>query len=230
MSAKEGETMNVIIVGGGQVGAYLAGLLLKDEHHVRIVEMREKQLKTLRHDLPEETVVAGNFTDPATLEMAGIRDADVVVAVTPTDEGNLVVSTLAHYEFGVKRVIARANNPKNSWLFTPDMGVDVALTEADLIAHVVAEEMSLGDMMTLLKLRKGKFSLVQEKVDPTSLVVGKTLQELSLPSECVLVAIIRDSKLLLPHGDTALLANDEVLAIAHVSQAQALAAMLRPVA
>jgi trk system potassium uptake protein TrkA len=220
--------MNVLIVGGGQVGAYLASLLIKDEHHVKVVEMREKQLHTLQHDLPEGTVVAGNFTDPVVLETAGIQQADVVVAVTPTDEGNLVVATLARYEFGVKRVIARANNPKNSWLFTPEMGVDVGLTEADLIAHVVAEEMSLGDMMTLLQLRKGKYSLVQEKVDPVSSAVGKTLQELSLPSECVLVAIIRDSKLLLPHGDTALQANDEVLAIAHVSQAQALAAMLRP--
>lgn len=221
--------MNVIIVGGGQVGAYLASLLLKDGHHVKVVEMRDKQLGYLRRDLPEDTVVAGNFTDPAALEAAGICEADVVVAVTPTDEVNLVVSTLARYEFSVKRVIARANNPKNSWLFTADMGVDVALTEADLIAHVVAEEMSLGDMMTLLKLRKGKFSLVQEKVDPASSVAGKMLQDLSLPPDCVLVAIIRDSKLVLPHGNTVLLVNDEIFAIAHASQAQALAAMLGPV-
>lgn len=221
--------MNVIIVGGGQVGSYLASLLLKDGHHVRVVEMRDKQLGNLRRDLPAEDVVAGNFTDPATLEAAGIREADVVVAVTPTDEGNLVVSTLARFEFGVKRVIARANNPKNSWLFTPEMGVDVGLTEPDLIAHVVAEEMSLGDMMTLLQLHKGKYSLVQEKVAPASPVEGKQLQNVALPSDCVLVAIIRDSKLLLPHGDTTLLAGDEILAIANVSQAQALAAMLKPV-
>ncbi len=221
--------MNVIIVGGGQVGSYLASLLLKDGHHVRVVEMRDKQLGNLRRDLPAEDVVAGNFTDPATLEAAGISEADVVVAVTPTDEGNLVVSTLARFEFGVKRVIARANNPKNSWLFTPEMGVDVGLTEPDLIAHVVAEEMSLGDMMTLLQLHKGKYSLVQEKVAPASPVEGKQLQNVALPSDCVLVAIIRDSKLLLPHGDTTLLADDEILAIANVSQAQALAAMLKPV-
>lgn len=221
--------MNVIIVGGGQVGSYLASLLLKDGHHVRVVEMRDKQLGNLRRDLPAEDVVAGNFTDPATLEAAGIHEADVVVAVTPTDEGNLVVSTLARFEFGVKRVIARANNPKNSWLFTPEMGVDVGLTEPDLIAHVVAEEMSLGDMMTLLQLHKGKYSLVQEKVAPASPVEGKQLQNVALPSDCVLVAIIRDSKLLLPHGDTTLLAGDEILAIANVSQAQALAAMLKPV-
>lgn len=220
--------MNVLIVGGGQVGSYLAALLFKDGHHVKVVEMREKQLHTLQHDLPQGTVVAGNFTDPTILETAGIQHADVVVAVTPTDEGNLVVATLARYEFGVKRVIARANNPKNSWLFTPEMGVDVGLTEADLIAHVVAEEMSLGDMMTLLKLHKGKYSLVQEKVDPASSTVGKMLQDLALPSDCTIVAMIRDSKLLIPHGNTVFLADDEVIAISNVAQSQALAALLGP--
>ena len=132
--------MKIIIVGGGQVGSYLASLLLKSGHDVKVVEIREKQLANLQRDLPASAVVAGNFTDPLVLEGAGIHNAEVVVAVTPTDEGNLVVATLAHFEFGVGRVIARANNPKNSWLFTPEMGVDVGLTEADLMAHVVAEQ------------------------------------------------------------------------------------------
>jgi len=69
--------------------------------------------------------------------------------------GNSVITSLARFEFQVSRTIARINNPKNAWMFTPDMGVDVALNQADLMAHVIAEEMSLGDMMTLLKLRKG---------------------------------------------------------------------------
>jgi trk system potassium uptake protein TrkA len=162
------------------------------------------------------------------LEKAGIHKADVVVAVTPTDEGNLVVATLAKYEFGVKRVIARANNPKNSWLFTKDMGVDVGLTEADLMAHVVAEEMSLGDMMTLLKLNKGNYSLVQEKVHPSSAAVGKTLRELQLPVECVVAAVMRKNELMIPRGNTQLLAGDELLVISHVSQLQALVSMLAP--
>ncbi len=132
--------MKIMIVGGGQVGSYLASLLLKSGHRVKVVEMREKQLSNLRRDLAADVIVAGHFTDPTTLENAGIYDTDVVIALTPTDEENLVVATLAHYEFGVGRVIARANNPKNSWLFTPEMGVDVGVTEADLMAHVVAEE------------------------------------------------------------------------------------------
>ncbi|HWQ57871.1 MAG TPA: TrkA family potassium uptake protein [Clostridia bacterium] len=220
--------MKVIIIGGGRVGSHLASLLIKDGYQVKVVENREKHLKALYQDLPAEIIIKGGFTDTAVLEAAGIRDADVAVAVTNTDEGNLVVSTLAHYEYGVKRVIARANNPKNTWLFTKEMGVDVALTEADLMAHVVAEQMSLGDVMTLLKLKKGEYSLVQNKVHPQSHVVDKALRELHLPRECVLTAIIRKDELIIPRGDTVLHANDEILGLSHVSHLQTLRQILGP--
>jgi len=220
--------MNVIIVGAGQVGSYLAVLLHKDGHSVKVVEMREKHIQALKRDLPEDRIVVGSFTDPAVLEKAGINHADVVVAVTPTDEGNLVVSTLARFEFGVRRVIARANNPRNSWLFTPEMGVDVGLTEADLMAHVVAEEMSLGDMMTLLKLNRGQYSLVQEKVHPDSSVVGKSLRELSLSDECVIAAVLRKDDLVIPRGNTVLQADDEIVALSHTSKVPVLAELLEP--
>lgn len=220
--------MNVIIVGGGQVGSYLVNLLLKDGHKITVVEERSKQLALLNRELPEDVIVPGGFTDPVILEKAGIAKADVVVAVTSKDEDNLVISTLAKFEFGVPRVIARVNNPKNNWVFTPEMGVDVGLNQADLMAHMVAEEMSLGDMMTLMKLNRGKHSLVQEKVHPKSSVVGKSLRDLSLPVECVIFAVIRHSELIVPRGDTVLEANDEILAVSHVSQISSLAALLSP--
>ncbi|MFB0919649.1 MAG: TrkA family potassium uptake protein [Oscillospiraceae bacterium] len=221
--------MKVLIVGGGQVGSYLANLLLKDGHNITVVEERAKQLSLLQNELPEGTVVAGGFTDPIILENAGIAKADVVVAVTAKDEDNLVISTLAKFEFAVPRVIARVNNPKNSWVFTPEMGVDVGLNEADVMAHLVAEEMSLGDMMTIMKLNKGQHSLVQEKVHPKSSVVGKSLRDLSLPVECVIFGVIRHSDLVIPRGDTVLEANDEILAVSHVSKVKALAEMLAPI-
>ncbi len=221
--------MNVIIVGGGQVGSYLATLLISEGHKVTVVENREKQLAALKRDLPEGLVVTGGFTDPVVLEKAGIGKADVVVAVTGKDEDNLVISTLARFEFGVSRIIARVNNPKNSWAFTPEMGVDVGLNEADMMAHLVAEEMSLGDMITLMKLNKGQHSLVQEKVHPQSAVVGKSLRDLNLPVECVIFGVIRKNGLVIPRGDTVLLANDEILALSHVSQIKSLASLLAPV-
>jgi trk system potassium uptake protein TrkA len=108
------------------------------------------------------------------------------------------------------------------------MGVDVALNQADILARLVAEEMSLGDMMTLLKLRKGEYSLIEEKVHPLSLSVNKNLRDLKIPEECVLVAIIRKNKLFIPHGDTVLQPADEILALVHTSELKQLAILLGP--
>jgi trk system potassium uptake protein TrkA len=171
--------------------------------------------------------VQGNGTDPIVLEAAGIRQADVVAAVSRADETNLVITSLARFEFNVPRTIARVNNPKNAWLFTPEMGVDVALNQADLMAHLIAEEMSLGDMITLLKLRRGQYSLVENRVDPRAVAAGKPLRDIDLPHECVLAAIIRGGELIIPRGETVLQPDDEVLALVHISQLDRLASLLR---
>jgi len=218
--------MSVIVVGGGKVGTYLASLLLTDGYGVKVIELRKEEIARLQQDLPAEAVVVGNGTEPDVLEAAGIRQADVVAAVTGADETNLVVASLARFEFEVPRIIARVNNPKNAWMFIPEMGVDVALNQADLMAHLIAEEMSLGDMMTLLKLRKGQYSLVEEKVHPTAVAAGKAVRDLNLPAECVLTAIIRKGQLIIPRGNTVLEPADEVLAVVHASQLTHLAALL----
>jgi trk system potassium uptake protein len=220
-------TMFVLIVGGGKVGTYLAGLLLADGHLVKVIEETREEFRKATEELPEGVVVLGSGTDPNVLENAGIRDADVVAAVTRTDETNLVITSLARFEFNVRRIIARVNIPRNAWLFTPEMGVDVALNQADLMAHLIAEEMSLGDVMTLLKLRRGQYSLVENKVDVKSVASGKALKDLNLPSESVVTAIIRDHKLIIPHGHTILQPDDEVFAIVHISQLEQLAAILK---
>jgi len=221
--------MFVIIVGGGKTGSYLARLLLDSGHQVKVIEDRPMVFERLKDELPVEALVCGDGSSPSVLEAAGIKNAQVLAAVTGEDEANLVVTTLGKFEFKVQRTIARVNNPKNAWLFTSEMGVDVALNQADVLAGLIVEEMSLGDMMTLLKLRKGEYSLVEEKVHPTAAVVGKMIRELSLPSECVVAAIIRRNKLTIPRGETVFQPGDEVLAVVHTSQTQQLAALLGPV-
>jgi trk system potassium uptake protein TrkA len=218
--------MNVIIVGGGKVGAYLASMLRARGDQIKVIEAQADHVARLQHDLPAEVVLPGNGSDPSVLEAAGIRQANVVAAVTGADETNLVVTSLARFEFNVPRTIARVNDPRNTWMFTPEMGVDVAVSQADVIGHLVAEEMSLGDMMTLLKLRKGQYSLIEEKVHPTALAAGKAVRDLHLPTECALAAIIRKGQLLIPHDDTVLQPADEILAVVHGSQLDQLAALL----
>jgi trk system potassium uptake protein TrkA len=220
--------MYTIIVGGGQVGAYLASLLLAEKHQIMVIENNAEKMTTLKQSIPTEMVILGSGTNPSVLEAAGIYKANVVAAVTGSDETNLVVCSLARLEFKVPRVIARVNNPKNAWLYTTEMGVDVALNQADLLAHLIAEEMSLGDMMTLLKLRKGLYSLVEEKVHPNSIANGKALRELSFPPRCALAAIIRKGELTIPHSDVVLQPADEILAVIHSDEISQLAMILGP--
>lgn len=218
--------MYVIIVGGGKTGSQLAEKLLEGGHFVRLIEDRPLVLEHLKQELPAEVIVPGDGSSPNVLEKAGIHKAQVLAAVTGEDEANLVITSLARFEFGVPRVIARVNNPKNAWLFNQEMGVDVALNQADILATLIAEEMSLGDMMMLLQLRKGEYSVVEEKVHPEAVVVGKALKEIRLPTQCRFIAILRKGVLIVPDGEAMLGPVDEVIALVHSSQAANLAALL----
>lgn len=218
--------MKVIIVGGGKVGSHLASLLLAENHRVKLIEAKEAEARHLHRELPEGTVIPGSGTDPAILESAGIRDTDILAAVTGADETNLTATSLARFEFGVPRTIARVKDPRNEWMFTEVMGVDVAVSQANLMAHLIAEEMSLGNMMTLLKLSRGEFSMVEEKVHPAAAAAGRTVAELPFPAECILAGVIREGRLIIPHGSTVLLPGDEVLAVVHASRAAELASIL----
>jgi trk system potassium uptake protein TrkA len=218
----------VLIVGGGRIGAYLTTLLLDAGWTVTLIESDPARVERLRHVVPARHLVAGDGTDPDTLESAGIRRAGAVVAVTHRDETNLVIASLAKFEFSVPRTIGRVNNPNNAWLYTVEMGVDVALNQADIIGHLVVEEMSLGDMMTLRKLRRGLYALVEEQVHSTSAVAGRTVGDIDWPASCVLVAVLRGPDVITPRGNTLLLPGDDVLAVLHSDATTAVAALLGP--
>jgi trk system potassium uptake protein TrkA len=130
----------IIIVGGGKVGTSLALLLLEKGYAVKVIEAERERISRLQQDLPDNVVALGNGTDPVVLEAAGISGVDVVAATTGQDETNLVVTNLARFVFNVPRVVARVNNPKNAWMFTPVMGVDVAVNQADIMARLIAKE------------------------------------------------------------------------------------------
>jgi trk system potassium uptake protein TrkA len=128
--------------------------------------------------------------------------------------------------FDVPRTIARVNNPNNAWLFNEKFHVDVALNAADVFAHLIEEEMSLGDMMTLFKIRRGSYSVVEEKVPEGAKVIGIQLKDLNLAEHCVIAAIIRDGVMTLPRGDSTLQENDEIIAVASPEGARKLAELL----
>ncbi len=216
----------VIVVGGGLLGQFLASYLIQEGNRVRIIEERKELLPRLLEEYGQERVVLGSGTNPRVLEAAGVRQANVLVAVTDADETNLVVANLARQEFNVPRIISRVIHPRNAWMFTPEMGVDVALNQAQLLVHLIAEEMSMGDMMTLVKMRKGQYSLVEEKVAQGAEAAGKAVRDLDVPGQCILVALFRQDELIIPRGSTVLQPGDEVLALAHAGALARLSAML----
>jgi len=218
--------MFVIIVGGGNTGSQLAKFLINAGHTVRVIDDRPNVLEKLATDIPQNLIINGDGSSPTVLEKAGIQNAHVLAAVTSFDETNLVITSLARFEFKVPRVIARINNPKNAWLFTPEMGVDAALNQAEILTRLIAEEMSMGDMMTLLKFRRGKYSLVEEKIFPGALAVNKAIRDLPLPQNCVIAGIIRHGEIVMPRGVAALEEADEILAIVDESSRIVLAKLL----
>ena len=220
--------MFVIVAGGGRTGAQLATFLLSEGYKVRLVENRPAVLAHLHTELPTEIIYEGSPVRPDILEQAGIKQANVLAACTADDATNLSLCFIAREMFNIPRTIARVNNPRNAWLFNENFNVDVALNSANVLASLIREEMSMGDMMTLLKLRRGKYSLVEEKVPAGAKAIGVAIKDMGLPTECVIAAIIRNGNITLPRGDFTFMEDDEVLAIADPVAAQQLSALLTP--
>jgi trk system potassium uptake protein len=220
--------MFVLIVGGGRTGTKLAQMLLTQKHEISVIENRPDVLMRLHREIPTEVIFQGSAIDPFILENAGIRNAHVLAACSSSDPDNLIVCFLARNNYEVPRTIARVNDPRNAWLFDQKFYVDVALNHSEVMAGLIEEEMSLGDMMTLLKLRRGEYSLVEEKIAEGATVIGKAIKDLSFPENCVIAGIIRRGKVVIPRGNTIIEINDEVLAITDREGAEQLSNLLSP--
>jgi len=200
----------VVIIGAGLVGLHLAEILVRDNQKVVLVEKNSARAAQVAEELGVR-VVDGDGNDPKVLEDAGVRGADVLIAVTGEDEDNLAACTLAKFEFLVGRVLARVNNPRNEWMFGKDMGVDIAVSQAGLMAELLEEEMTLGDLVTLLRLREGEIALVEKPIPAGSRSIGRQIKDLALPEDAVCVAVLREGRVLLPKAEVGLQAQDRVI-------------------
>ena len=220
--------MFVIVAGGGRTGTQLASLLLAQDHNVHLVEHRPEILARIHYEIPTEAVYEGSPTKPQILEQAGIRKADVVAATTDNDADNLSICFIARERYNVGRTIARINNPRTAWLFDDRFHVDVSFNNAEVMASLIMEQMSMGDMMTLLKLRRGRYSLVEEKIASDAKVLGQAIKDVRFPEQCVIAAIIRQGEIVVPRGATVFEAGDEVLAVTDHAGAVQLAELFEP--
>src|SRR5215207_4550332 len=185
--------MKVVIVGGGNVGAFIASELTEGGHEVTIIELEADRVARAH----------------ATGEPAGVR----WVLADACEVDNLVVSLLAKQEFAVPRVIARVNNPKNHWMFNENWGVDVAVSTPHLLTSLVEEAVSVGTLVRLLSFERGRASLIEVTLASDAKAANRDIVELTFPRDSTIVAVLREERVIFPRGDTLLLPGDEVLVL-----------------
>ncbi len=207
--------MRVVIAGAGSVGRFIAEQLRGAGHEVTLVDNDTAVVgQGLRSGEPVGvTWHEGDACELSTLSAVGADKADVVAAVTGDDEDNLVVSLLAKQEFGVPRVVARVNNPKNEWMFNDLWGVDVAVSTPHLLTALVEEAVSVGSFVRLLSLEGGRARLAEVTLAEGSPADGKEIVDLGVPRDATVVAVLRAESLIVPRGDTVLRIGDEVLVL-----------------
>jgi trk system potassium uptake protein TrkA len=203
----------VLIAGGGNVGTFVAAELSGAGHEVVMVESDMERVSQMQAagDPPGVRWLTGDACEVSQLAVAEPEHCDVCVAVTGDDEDNLVISLLAKQEFGVPRVVARVNNPKNEWLFNPSWGVDISVSTPHLLAGLVEEAVSVGHLVRLLSFEHGAARLMEVTLADDSPAIGASLADLAIPRDATVVAVIRGDRVVVPRGDTQFFAGDEVL-------------------
>lgn len=216
--------MRVAIAGAGKVGRAIARELLGNGHQVLLID-RDPALARPGVVEGAETLLA-DACEIAALEEAQLAQCQVVVATTGDDKVNLVVSLLAKTEYGVPRVVARVNHPKNEWMFDESWGVDVAVSTPRMLSALVEEAVSVGDLVRLFTFRQGDADLVEITLSVDSPVVGQTVGQQSWPPDTALVAIVRGPRVITPSADDPLDAGDELLFVTSPDQEPALQRLL----
>src|SRR3954451_8116649 len=218
--------MRVTIAGAGAVGRSIAGELLANGHSVMLIEKDGRKVRT--RAVPGAEWVQADACEVTSLEEAQLATSDVAIAATGDDKANLVFALLAKTEFAVNRVVARVKEPRNEWLYTEAWGVDVAVSTPRVLAALVEEAVTVGDVVRLMSFRKGAANLVEITLAEDTPWVGKPLREVPLPRETVLTAILRGERVITPSPDEPLEAGDELLFVAHAEVEEQLQAVLAP--
>jgi trk system potassium uptake protein TrkA len=212
--------MRVTIAGAGNVGRSIAKELVGNGHDVTLIEREPKAFKV--DSVEGANWLLADACELRSLEKAKLQDSTVVIAATGDDKVNLVVSLLAKTEYGVPRVVARVNHPKNEWLFNESWGVDVSVSTPRLLSALVEEAVTVGDLVRLLSFRHGEANLVEVTLPQDTTHAGQRVGSIAWPPDVALVAILRDTRVMVPSPDDPLEAGDELLFVAAPDQEDAL--------
>jgi len=204
--------MYILIAGGGKIGANVARTLLRLGHEVTLIEQRAGRFAQLEEEF-EHQVQRGDATELYVLERAGIaRPPDLVCALTGDDEDNMVICQLAQERYGVPKVIARVNDPRNQAHFDL-LGISPTICATSSVISLVEHEVPEHELIHLLELRKENLEIVEVQIDRESPSAGKRVDGLTMPDGARLISVMRGGKAEIAVGSTELQPGDQVLAI-----------------
>jgi trk system potassium uptake protein TrkA len=203
--------MYIIIVGGGNVGFYLAKQLIQAGHEVLVLEKDRARYRTISEEMGE-VVMQGDGCQADQQMEAGFGRADAVVAVTGSDDDNLVVCQMAKMEFNVPRTISRISDPRNERLFH-QLGIDATVSATKIIYNLLEQEVGGGEVIPLAALNRGNIEIVEVEISGKSPVLNLEVRGLKLPEEALIISIIREGHALLPNPETYFREGDSVIAL-----------------
>jgi trk system potassium uptake protein TrkA len=205
----------VLIVGAGKVGWNLARELIQKRHEVTVIESDQARYAVVEEEL-EHSVHYGDGSELWVLERAGIERADLVIAVTGDDEDNILISQVAREKYGVPRVVARCNNPRNLQHFEL-LGVKPAISATDLILRLIEHEVPKYGLVHLLDLPEERLEIIELEVAENSGAAGQRVKDLGLPDGSLVISILRNGGGFVPAGDSVVEGGDEVLIVLDVA-------------
>ncbi|MGV8983904.1 potassium channel family protein [Clostridium sp.] len=208
--------MKSIVVGGGKVGYYLVKALKEKKHLVVLIEKDRKICEKIAQEL-EVDVICGDGSDIEVLKDAGIEEAEIVAAVTGKDEENLVICQMAKVNFNIDETLARINNPKNIAIFQA-LGVDKTVCSTQVICNLIEGEFNSEPLKIIESINKGEMILVEAKIDKRSAWKDKSIEQLKIPKECVILSLIRSGKVIFPRGCVDIKEGDRVLIITNADK------------
>ncbi|MEI8217004.1 MAG: NAD-binding protein [Eubacteriales bacterium] len=203
--------MYIVIAGGGKVGYYLTKTLLSYNHKIAVIELNKSICEKLADDL-SIPVFIGDATKINILSAAATQKADIFIAVTGQDEENLISCQLAKTNFGVKRTIARVNNPKNIKVFQ-SLGVDTAVSSTSLISDLIEQEVDYSGMKTLTSIKNDKIVMCEILINKDSFVNNKKIKDLHIPIGCIIVSVIRHNEIITPDENTLFRDGDSIIIV-----------------
>ncbi len=206
---KTRDVRNVTIIGGGTVGSYIAMLLEKTDFNVKLIESSRERCEELTKILRKVRIIQGDGTDIDLLEEERIGDSDVLIAVTESDEKNLLCSLLGK-NLGVEKTISRVGKEDYIRIFQK-IGIDVALSPRKATYMEVLKHMRKMKVNAIAEIEHGEANLLEIEIGSGSKLAGKTVEKLNMPKESLVSMIIRDGKPIIPVGSSVIEEGDRLL-------------------